>query len=137
MTSDYYNRRGESITGLAFRPSPSPPRAALPSLRPCDVINAVTHDHHFPRRGPHAFVSLLLEEMPAEVTRHTLRAEIGGFGINPVYVGPSDIPRYAGCAKISVPMPPGLDVGSTMLRLWHEGRRWIEVEISLIDGPEW
>lgn len=110
---------------------------SLPAPRLRDVINAVTHDHRFPRRGPHAFVSLLLEEMPAEVTRHTLRVEMGGFGLNPVYVGPSDIPRYAGCAKISVPMPPGLDVGTTTLRVWHEGRPWIEVEIDVVEGSEW
>jgi tRNA (mo5U34)-methyltransferase len=110
---------------------------ALPAPRLRDVVNAVTHDHRFPRRGPQAFISLLIEELPPGVARQTLNAEMGGFGINPVYVGPSDIPAYPGCAKITLPIPPGLDAGASTLRVWHEGRRWIEVEISLVDGREW
>src|SRR5215813_8745660 len=52
-----------------------------------DVFNAVTIERHFPRRGRHAFVMILVEGLPAIARRWELRVEIGGFGAHPIYIG--------------------------------------------------
>src|SRR5262249_10273894 len=87
-----------------------------------DVFNAVTIERHFPRRGRHAFVMILVEGLPAIARRWELRVEIGGFGAHPIYIGPSGNPDHAGLTQINAPLPPGLDVGKTNVCVWLAGQ---------------
>jgi uncharacterized protein (TIGR03437 family) len=106
-------------------------------LRVREVINAVTLDHRFPRRGRQAFLAILVEGLSDQVTREAVRVEVGGFGINPIFVGRSGDPRYAGWTQINAPVPPGLAAGAVAVRVLSEGRRSNEAEILLVEGGEW
>ena len=104
------------------------------------VTNAVTFDerlHRLPRRGRHAFLAVWVEGLPLTATRENVGVEVGGLGIKPIFVGQVSDPRYAGCAQINAPVPPGLDVGATSVRVIHDGRHSNEVEIRLEEGSEW
>jgi tRNA (mo5U34)-methyltransferase len=108
-----------------------------PSLRIGEIINAVTLERSFPRRGRRAFLALMVEGLPPEATREQVRVEVGGYGINPIYVGPSGDPQYARYTQVNAPVPPGLDVGAAIVRVTHERRRSDEAELSLSEGSEW
>jgi tRNA (mo5U34)-methyltransferase len=110
---------------------------ATPSLKIRRIINACTDDVRFPRRGRHAYLALIVEGLPADAQRENIRLEIGGFGSFAVYFGASKHAEDAGCVQITAPIPPGLDVGTVNVRLWHERQRAAEVEIELTEGREW
>jgi tRNA (mo5U34)-methyltransferase len=105
-------------------------------LRIRDCFNAVTIDRRFPRRGRHAFAAILMEGLPENARRWELRVEIGGFGANPIYAGPSGNPDHAGLTQINVPVPPGLEMGETDLCVWHQTELSNSVRIDLIEGTQ-
>jgi tRNA (mo5U34)-methyltransferase len=107
------------------------------SLRIRDVFNAVTIERRFPLRGRHAFVAILVEGWPETAQRWDARVEIGGFGIHPIYIGPSGNPDHAGLTQINAPMPPGLDPGGVSLCVWHDGGLSKQFEIELVEGSQW
>ncbi len=110
---------------------------ASPSLRIRRIINACTNDERFPRRGRHAFIALMVEGLPSNAQRESVKVEIDGYGAYAVYFGPSRDPQDEGCIQITVPIPPGLDVGNVKLHLRYD-RLWAsEVEINLVEGSEW
>lgn len=130
-------REPTRVTVKAHRRWADKPLTVSPSLRVRDVFNAVTIDHHFPRRGRHAFLMVLVEGLPAQAQRWEVRTEVGGFGIHPIYVGPSGDPKYAGLTQINLPVPPGLEAGQTNVCVWHEGHRSNDFAIELVEGQLW
>ncbi len=121
----------------AFRRWNDKPAQVSTSLRIRDVFNAVTIERRFPRRGRHAFIAILVEDLLADARRWEVRIEIGGFGAHPIYIGPSGNPGHAGLTQINAPLPPGLDVGKTSVCVWHDGRLSSGFEIELIEGSQW
>ncbi len=130
-------REATRATIKAFRRWNDKPALVSSEVRIPDVFNAVTIDRHFPRRGRHAFIAILVEGIPADARRWELRVEIGGFGAHPIYIGPSGNPDHAGLTQINAPLPPGLDAGEAGVCVWYEGRLSNEFEIELIDGSQW
>ena len=110
---------------------------SAPSCQIREVINAVTLDHRFPHRGRHAYLAIFVEGLPQTATRETVRVEVGGLGTFPVYVGPSGNPQHLGWTQVTVPVPPGLEVGEVLLRVRHENCQSNQVEISLSEGSQW
>jgi tRNA (mo5U34)-methyltransferase len=135
--SEVLRREPTRATIKAYRRWDDKPVVASSSLRIREILNAVTINHHFPRRGRRAFLMILAEALPAQARRWEVRIEVGGFGVHPNYVGPSGDTRYAGLTQINVPVPPGLDVGKTNVCVWHEGHLSNEYEIELVEGGEW
>ena len=113
------------------------PAEVAPTLHFRDLFNAVTIQQRFPRKGRHAFLAMLVEGLPADARRWDVRVEIGGFGIHPVYVGPSGDPAKAGLTQINAPMPPGLALGPAQVRVWHAGQRTGDAEIEISEGTLW
>ncbi|MCI0339422.1 MAG: DUF1698 domain-containing protein [Acidobacteria bacterium] len=113
------------------------PETVSADVRIRDVLNAVTIDYRFPRRGRHAFLMILAAGLPPQARRWEVRVEMGGFGIHPIYVGPSGNPQHAGLTQINVPVPPGLDLGKTNVCVWHEGELSNDFEIDLVEGSQW
>jgi tRNA (mo5U34)-methyltransferase len=130
-------REATRATIKAFRRWGDKPVSAAPEVRVNDVFNAVTVERQFPRHGRHAFAAILVDGFPADARRWEVRAEIGGFGAQPIYVGPSGDPAHAGLTQINVPMPPGLDTGKAAVSVWHAGRLSNEFEIEIVDGTQW
>jgi tRNA (mo5U34)-methyltransferase len=130
-------REPARATIKAFRRWNDKPAAVSSLLRIRGVLNAVTIEDRFPRRGRHAFLMILLEGLPAHARRWETRVEIGGFGIGPIYVGPPGDPQHAGLSQINVPVPAGLEAGKTTVCLWHEGQLSNEYEIELTEGSQW
>ncbi len=130
-------RENTRATIKAFRRWNDKPSRVSSSLRIRDVFNAVTIDRRLPRRGRHAFLALLVEGLPEQARRWELRVEIGGFGIHPIYIGPSGNPDHAGLTQINAPVPPGLEVGKTNVCVWREGRLSNDFEIELSEGSQW
>ncbi len=130
-------RETTRATIKAFRQWSDKPDLVSDSLRIRDVFNAVTIERHFPRRGRHAFAAILVDGLPERAARWEVRVEIGGFGIHPIYVGPSGDPRHSGLVQINAPLPPGLEIGKTKVCLWHEERLSNDFEIDLEEGSEW
>lgn len=121
----------------AYRRWPDSPVEATPSLRIVNVINGVTYTQYFPHRGRRAMLALSVEGLPAEVQLRDLRVEVGGFGINPVYVG-----RWGGDApadqwQVNAPVPPGLDPGAALVRVWHKRERSNDFTIELTASSQW
>ena len=85
---DMLGREPTRATIKAYRRWNDKPANMSSALRIKDVFNAVTIDHHFPRRGRHAFLMILVEGLSSQARRWELRVEIGGFGAHPNYVGP-------------------------------------------------
>jgi tRNA (mo5U34)-methyltransferase len=108
-----------------------------PSLKIRRIINACTNDERFPRRGRHAFLALMVEDLPPHAQREKVKVEIGGYGSYAVYFGPSRDPLDAGCTQITVPIPPSLETGAVNLRLTCDSLRANDVEINLTEGSEW
>ena len=113
------------------------PAESAPSLLIHDLFNAVIYDQRFPRKGRHAALALLVEGLPTHAQRWDVRVEIGGFGIHPNYVGQPGDPAKAGLTQINAPMPPGLELGKAIVRVWHEGRRADDAEIEVVEGTPW
>ncbi len=130
-------RQATRVVVKAYRHWEERELEAAPSLRIREVLNAITLEHRFPRRGRHAFLALLVEGLPEGVTRERLRVEVGGFGINPIYVGPSGNPAHAGLVQINTPVPPGLEAGAASVRVIYETSHSHRFEISLVEGSEW
>lgn len=121
----------------AYRRWNDKPVTVSPSLRILDVINAVTFDHHFPRRGRSSGISIWVEGLPNTARRWNVRVEIGNFGIHPTYVGPPGDPQYSSLTQINAPIPPGLELNKTSLCFWHDGKLSSEFEIELTEGSRW
>ncbi|MBI1766510.1 MAG: DUF1698 domain-containing protein [Acidobacteria bacterium] len=121
----------------AYRNWPAPELEATPSLRIRRIINACTDEVCFPRIGRHAYLALMVEGLPVDAQRENVRLEIGGFGSFAVYFGVSRHAEDAGCVQIAVPIPPGLNAGNVVVRLWYERQRAADAEIELIEGSEW
>jgi tRNA (mo5U34)-methyltransferase len=130
-------REATRATIKAFRRWNDKPSADSPALRVRDAFNAVTIERRIPRRGRHAFAAVLVDGLPADARRWELRVEIGGFGAQPIYLGPSGNPAHAGLTQVNVPVPPGLDVGKAAVCAWHEGKLSNEFEIELTEGVQW
>lgn len=121
----------------AHRHWPDLPVEATPSLRIVNIINGVTFTPYFPHRGRRAMLALSVTGLPAEVQLRDLRVEVGGFGINPVYVG-----RWGGDSspdemQVNAPVPPGLDPGPAAVRVWHQGAQADEFTIELTASSPW
>jgi tRNA (mo5U34)-methyltransferase len=110
------------------------PRETHPSLKIVDVVNALNFDRRLPRSGRHAVLALSVAGMPADANRDDVRVEIGGFGINPVYVGPWG---DEGHIQVNAPVPPGLGVGNATARVWHKQQSSNEFVIELSEGGQW
>jgi hypothetical protein len=109
----------------------------VPSLRIRRVINACTDDERFPRRGRHAYLALMVEGLPEGARRELLQFDIGGFGSNAVYLGPSKFPEDANALQVTVPIPLGLSVGPTTVRMRYENQCAAAWELNLCEGREW
>jgi tRNA (mo5U34)-methyltransferase len=121
----------------AYRKWHDKPASVMPSLVIRDVINAATYDHHFPRRGRQSFLSIWIEGLPGTARRWDVRVEVGGFGIHPAYVGPPGDPQLSTLTQINAPMPPGLELGRAIIRVWHAGELSNDFEIELVEGTKW
>ena len=110
---------------------------AAPSLRLRRVINACTDDESFPRSGRHAYLALMVEGLPADALRDKLEFDIGGFGSYAVYLGASKFAEDAGALQVTVPLPPGLPVGTTTVLMRYESLRAAALELNLSEGREW
>lgn len=121
----------------AYRKWNDKPESVHPGLVIRDVINASTYDHRFPRSGPHSFLSIWVEGLPKTARRWDTRVEVGGFGIHPAYVGPPGDPQYSNLTQINAPMPPGLNLGQVLMRVWHDGKLSNDFAIELIEGSPW
>jgi tRNA (mo5U34)-methyltransferase len=111
-----------------------------PSLRIHAVTSAINFDdrlYEIPCRGRHAFVAIWIEGLPDEASRETIRVEIGGYGINPIYAGRPAEPRFAGCAQINAPAPPGLRPGAATVRVSYGSQRSDDFAVNLIEGEQW
>jgi tRNA (mo5U34)-methyltransferase len=135
--SELLRREDTRATLKAYRQWNDYPAEAAPSLRIQQLFNAVTITQEFPRKGRHAFIAILVEGLPAHARRWDVRVEVGGFGIHPIYVGPAGDPAKAGLTQINAPMPPGLELGSAVVRVWHAGQRAADAKITLCEGTLW
>ena len=130
-------RESTRATIKAHRRWNDKPSQVSPALRIHEVFNAVTIDYRFPRRGRHAFLALMVEGLPQQAQRWEVRVEIGGFGVHPIYVGPSGNPEHAGLTQINAPAPPGLDIGKANVCVWSEGRLSNDFEVELNEESQW
>jgi hypothetical protein len=110
---------------------------SLPSLRILDVVNAVTMQRVFPLCGRHAFLDISVGGLPPGAAREVVHVDVGEFGIQPAYVGPSGDPLRAECTQINVPVPPGLDPGPTVVRVTMDRLISQDFEINLTEGRQW
>jgi hypothetical protein len=113
------------------------PDEKTPTLRIVRTINRTTYEQYFPRRGRHAMLAIFVEGLPPDAKREEVRVEVGGFGINPVYVGPPGGTTRTDQFQINIPFPPGLDLGPAVVHLWHKNRRSNQVTIELCEGRQW
>jgi tRNA (mo5U34)-methyltransferase len=121
----------------AFRHWDDRPTETSPSLKLVDIINAVTYDKNFPRRGRRAMLALSVEGLPGDASRNNVRVEIGGFGINPVYVGLWGGSTNTEQLQINVPIPPGLPIGPAKVQVWCREKISNEYEVTLTEGSQW
>ncbi len=121
----------------AYRSWTDPPVEAPRSLRIVNVINGVTYTEYFPHRGRRALLALSVTGLPADVQLRDVRVEVGGFGINPVYVGKWGGDAPADEWQINTPVSPGLDPGAAVVRVWHQGARSNDFEIRLSASSQW
>jgi tRNA (mo5U34)-methyltransferase len=121
----------------AYRHWNDMPDEKSPSLKIIKLMNGTTYDQHFPHRGRQAMLAMLVEGLHPDASRDEVRVEIGGFGISPVYVGPPGGTTRRDRLQINVPIPPGLDPGPALVRLWHGMRRSNEQKIDLTWGSQW
>jgi tRNA (mo5U34)-methyltransferase len=136
-SAEVLNREETRVLIRASRRWNDRPMEPVPSLEIVDIVNAASLDHVFPHRGRRGFVSIRLAGLSGAVTRQDLRVEIGGFGINPVYVGPWIGPYPAEQLQINAPIPPGLLPGPVDVRVWHHDQESQAVTINLEPGSRW
>jgi tRNA (mo5U34)-methyltransferase len=86
----------------AFRRWNDKPAEISTRLRIRDCFNAITIERRFPRRGRHAFLAILVDGLPATARRWEVRVEVGGFGGQPIYVGPSGNPELSDPVRIDL-----------------------------------
>jgi tRNA (mo5U34)-methyltransferase len=123
-----------------FRQWSPTPLEDRPSLTIHAVTNAINFDdrlYQIPSRGRHAFAAIWIEGLPAEASRETIRVEIGGYAINPIYAGRPAEPRFPRCAQVNVPVPPGLRPGAAIVRVSYAHQRSDDFPITLSAGPDW
>jgi tRNA (mo5U34)-methyltransferase len=121
----------------AYRRWDDKPANVKPSLQIERVRNAVTNEDRFPRRGRHAFIALWVAGLPANIQRWEVRVEIAGFGVHPTYVGAPGDARDSGLTQINVPVPPGVELGSATICVWHQQNLSEDVQVELIEGSQW
>jgi tRNA (mo5U34)-methyltransferase len=130
-------REPTRATIKAYRQWNDKPSLVSSSLHLRDVLNAVTIDRRYPRSGRHAFLMLLVDGFPALTRRWEVKVDVGGFGANPIYVGPSGDPKNAGLTQINLPVPPGLATGRTNVCVWFEGELSNDFDVELSEGTSW
>lgn len=121
----------------AHRRWPESLAETAPSLRIVNVINGVTFKPFFPHRGRRAMLALSVTGLPAQVQLRDLRVEVGGYGINPVYVGHWGGDAPADEWQLNAPVPPGLDPGPATVRVWHGQERSDDFVIELVASGWW
>ena len=103
----------------------------MPSLTIRRVFNPVTGLSVFPRYGRRAFLTLLVAGLPPDARRWQVRVSVGGFGVQPIYVGPAE---EEGCTQINVGLPPGLPLGMASIEVWHRQARAAASVIEISEG---
>ncbi len=121
----------------AYRHWQTPVRTPEMSLRILDIVNAISLTRVFPRRGRLAFLDISLADIATPASRDLVQVEVGGYGIRPSFVGRSLDPARAGILQINAPVPAGLEVGLTSVKISIGGMTSPEFPIELIEGPEW
>lgn len=132
--------RKDDVRGVvrAERQWQSLPTEAAPSIHIVDVVNALSLKPDFPRRGKHAYLTIWAEGLTEQATREEVKVTLGGFGVKPVYVGPSRNPADEVLrVQINIAVPPGLDAGPAALQVFYEDRMSAARMIDLSDGSEW
>ncbi len=121
----------------AFRRWDDLPQESTPSLQIVNIVNSITFQHHFPRRGRRAMLALSVKGLPEDVSLNDLRIEVGGYGINPVFVGKWGGDAPADEWQINTPVPPGLDPGPVAVRIFSRTQRSNEYQITLAESGMW
>ena len=116
----------------AFRHWPVEPLALSLTIR--RVFNPVTGLNVFPRFGRRAFLALIVAGLPSDARRWEVRVNVGGFGVQPIYVGPAEVKD---CMQINVPMPPGLPLGLAAVEVWHRQACAIASVVEISEGQSW
>jgi len=112
----------------------SPTLESSPSIEVPAVFNPLTWNREVPTSGRNAFLGMYAKGLPEAVKREYLRLYVGGFGIVPHFVGDS---QYPGFKQINAPVPPGLDPVTTTVWIEIGNQRSNEVEVQLVEGPQW
>jgi tRNA (mo5U34)-methyltransferase len=108
-----------------------------PTMSIADVTNAKTFDHHLPRRGRSGLLAIWLDGLPDDAARDTVQVEVGGFGVNPYFVGRSPDPPGKNRAQINVVVPPGLGAGPASVKVIFKDQFSDEMMINLSESGEW
>lgn len=116
----------------AYRHWEKPAITPTQSLHIRSVLNAIHFKPFAPANGLYANVAMWVEGLPVDVKREQLRVEIGDYGIIPNHAGPSD-----GHIQINAPLPPGLPLGTTKVKVYFEDKFSDEGTIEVIQGTTW
>lgn len=135
--AEVVHREETRVLIRAMRQWDDRPGEPVPSLEIVEIVNAASLDHVFPYQGRRAFVSIRLAGHRDALSRQDVRVEIGGFGINPVYVGPWIGPYPADHLQINAPIPPGLRPGPAEVRVWCRDQESQVMSIDLAPGTRW
>jgi tRNA (mo5U34)-methyltransferase len=113
------------------------PREATPSLYITDIVNPVSNDQVFTRRGRQAYLSLQVLGLPPTATRGTVRLTIGGLAARP-YAVQHGTPNEKGVSEtqVSVNIPPGLSAGASQVEIFHHGKSSAPLSIEIVEGRE-
>lgn len=112
----------------------NPSLESSPSIFVSAAFSPVTWNREVPTTGRNAFLGMYAKGLPEEMTRESLRIHVGGFSIGPHFVGDS---QYSGYKQINLPVPPGLDPGTTTAWIERGSQRSNETEVQLVEGQEW
>ena len=104
------------------------------TLRIKEVINAVTLDRYFPRRGRKSFLIIRVEGLPGNANRENVQAQVGRLGITPYEVGHGADSANSTITEVRIPVPPGLIAGATNLQVFFENQKSNEFEINITDN---
>jgi len=129
-------RQPTRISVKAFRRWDTSALERSEALRVVDVTNAVTFDDQLPIRGRRAFLAIWVDGLPERATRDSVRIEVGGYGINPYFVGRLLNPEVDR-TQINTMVPPGLEVGEATVRVIYEDRYSNEFTVRLSGGSKW
>lgn len=119
-------RQWSPISGLAER-----------SLEIVDIVNAMSMDKVFPRRGRNAFLDISVVGIGSEATRENVRVTVGGYGIRPSFVGKSMDPQRSGITQVNAPVPPGLSPGMVNVLVAKGNQISQTVSVELMEGGQW